>query len=195
MGPIDLINPVIKGPADLLAGSDNRDELRDAIQQGIEMSRRANEQLDYDYSNLMKDFDLTLGNFRQESVIKRNEASANLRSELNVDTDTLLASFGPLDETTSARLRNQIRAPALSQMLEFDMGTYDNDVGMALSSLVGSLTLQRERETLKSNSRAIAKRNKAALEGVLDSQPNDMERFLTGSMRGLQLGGALKGML
>lgn|SRR3990167_2550019 len=168
------------------------DDITEDVNNANKRITGAQDTLKKDYTELINDFDLGMGQFRQESKQKRLQASQDLRSQLMSDSDSYVDSLGPLNETSKARLKTQMRVPALTKLLEFDLGTTETDLSMALSSLMSSIQLGREQIQMNDQGNRAISRNQASLEAYNRNQPNFGERFLRGALGGMQLYGAGK---
>jgi hypothetical protein len=138
----------------------------------------ARKKLRNDFNKLIDDFSLGIGDFRKEDMKARLDESDKLRAGLEESTENFLTKSGPINESTKARLRFQMKAPVINQLLDFNLGSYDGDISMMMGALQGTMALERERDQLDRIAQQSAKSSKMMAESFLDAQPGKLERIL-----------------
>lgn len=157
-----------------LFGGDDTEEVTNKL---IKESQEAQLKLSKDYDSLITNLDQSLTQFRTESKDKRITARNTLKQELENKTESMLTSFGPLNDDSKARLRTLMNHPIYNQLLEFDLGTTESDLNLGLSGILGSITLEREKQAFMSQAKAARKRNILAAESL---KPEPLEDFIQG---------------
>src|SRR3990167_842373 len=183
---LDFINPIQGGFRAVGGLFDDSDDQLAAIDRSNQRVDRAQDRLQGDYRGLIEQFDLGLGQYREDSRNARIDASNDLKMALSQETDSFLVGLGPLNEVSKARIKSQIEIPALRKMVEFDLGTTETDLNTALSSLMTSMQLGREQHQLYNQGTRAMSRNLGARESIRRNAPSSFEKWLQGSKLGLQ---------
>ena len=183
---LDVVNPTQGGLRAVGGLFDDSDDQLAAIDRSNQRIDRAQDRLQGDYKGLIEQFDLGLGQYREDSRNARIDASNDLKMALSQETDSFIAGLGPLNEVSKARIKSQIEIPALRKMVEFDLGTTETDLNTALSSLMTSMQLGREQHQLYNQGTRAMSRNLGARESIRRNAPSGFEKWLQGSKLGLQ---------